>query len=324
MSSVSVLDRVASLRTLRLPPGQSDLRSCVDRFLIACQARRLSPRTVSFYAEKLARFCSHLEAQGIGAVEDVTPDHLRKWLLEEGEHRTPGGVAAFYRSARRLFCWYESEFEPEGWRDPFKRVPQPKVPEEILEPVPEDDLRAMINTCRGRRSFLDSRDKVLLICLYDTGCRASEFLRLNLDDIDRKTGDVLIRESKSGRPRHVFVSHAGWSALVPYFHFRRDAGDSDPLWVTRSGRRLEYAGLRSIVRRRALLAGVKQPALHAFRRGTGISLHRAGVDVLSIQRILGHRDLSTTKRYVKLEDSDLAKIHMAHAPGDRLLGAGGS
>jgi site-specific recombinase XerD len=315
--SVSVQIHAVGQRTLRVLP--TELRHEVEEFLFDRRARNLSPRTIDFYQEKLDLFAAHCEAQGVERVEDLTADLLRRWLLEEGKHRTPGGVHVLYRSARVFVRWWEDEFEPEGWRNPFAKLRAPRVPLKILDPVPNEDLKAMLATCRGRK-FLPARDKAILIGLLDTGCRAAEFCAIDLGDINGKTGAIRIREAKGGDERTVYLSDPGWAALVRYFHFRRDKQDADPVWVGRDRKtRLKYAGLRSIVRSRAYKAGVPVPSLHSFRRGCALSMWRSGADLLGISRYLGHKQMETTRRYLALSEDDLAEMHRRHAPGDKLF-----
>jgi len=71
-------------RTLRLFPPVSPLRREVQAFLIDRQARGLSARTASYHAEKIVPLVAHLEAREVSLVEDITPDHLRRFLARSG------------------------------------------------------------------------------------------------------------------------------------------------------------------------------------------------------------------------------------------------
>ena len=76
--------------------------------------------------------------------------------------------------------------------------------------------------------------------------------------------------------------------------------------------------LRQVVRRLALRAGVPEPALHSFRRGYALAMLRAGCDVVTLSRLLGHSDLSLLRRYTKQTGEDLRAAAERHSPGDRL------
>jgi len=98
-----------------------------------------------------------------------------------------------------------------------------------------------------------------------------------------------------------------------------DRSDDEPLWVTTQQTRLTYIGLRSMVRRRAKCAGVADPSLHSFRRGFAITSLRNGVDVFSLQRLMGHSDLSILRRYLTQTDADLERAHRKAGPVDNAL-----
>jgi len=66
-----------------------------------------------------------------------------------------------------------------------------------------------------------------------------------------------------------------------------------------------YETLRSAVRYRAFQAEISAPTLHSFRRAFALNCIRAGVDILTLQRLMGHRSLEATRRYVKNTDEDL-------------------
>jgi len=187
-----------------------------------------------------------------------------------------------------------------------------------LEPVPLEVVRAMLSTCG--RDLLGCRDRAVIMALLDTGCRASEFLRLDIGDVNFDDGSVLVRQSKSRRPRVVFLGARSRRALLRYLRMRDDGQDSArPLWTARDGRRLRYAGLRDILRRRARRAGVAAPTLHAFRRAFALCSLRGGADVYSLQRMMGHADLSVLRRYLAQSEADLAAAHRASGPVDHML-----
>jgi len=281
----------------------------IDAFLIDRRARSLSPRTIDYYDGKLTLFRAYLQAQGIRAVESVTAPIVRRFMLELSKTHNPGGVHAVYRAVKAFLRWYDVEMEPEGWTNPMGKVRAPKVPQEPLESVRLDDLRAMVATCKGK-ALTDRRDKAVMLALLDTGLRASEFIGLNVGDVDMRAGAVMVRHGKGGRFRSAFLGSKARRALVSYLRMRADVGDAAPLFATVTGSRLTYAGLRDIVRRRASKAGISPaPTLHSFRRAFALACLRNGVDVYSLQRLMGHADLGVLRRYLAQSQEDLRSAH---------------
>ncbi len=288
----------------------------VDSFLVDRRARGLAAGSLRFYSQKLKLFTDFCEGQAVTQIRQVDANLLRRlliWLEETGHN--PGGVHGCYRAVKAFLRWWEDEIEPEGWRNPIRKVKPPKVPDDPLEPVEIETVRLMVDACKGSR-LTDARDRAILLTLLDTGVRANELRMIDLDDLDLASGSILVRQGKGRKPRMVYLSQKSRKAIRAYLKIRRD---KDPaLWVTDEGGRLSYDGLRGILTRRANMAGVEPPSLHDFRRAFAINLLRAGVDIFAVQRLMGHTNLATLRRYLALTDQDARAAHAKGSPVDRL------
>lgn len=295
-------------------PQDLYLPTLAAAFLLDRKAQNLTKKTLDYYRLNLEIFITWLETQAINKVTEITPEVLRAFFIAMTEKgHKPGGVLAFYRTVRVFLRWYALEFEPFEWRDPLRKVKPPKVDIEPLEPVSIDTVRAMLETCK-RGKFTGERDRAILLFLLDTGVRAGELLALDRQDADILTGDVLIRKSKSRKPRTVFIGRTARRALRSYLKLREDMARA--LFVTDEGERLRMAGLRQVLVRRSKRAGVPVPSLHSFRRAFALTMNRAGIDLLTIARILGHSDLSILERYIKQTGEDLRGSHERGSPVD--------
>lgn len=293
------------------------LETWVTAFLRDCKTRGLSAFTVEYYRAQLHKFTTYCKAQSVNEVMQITADLIRGFMLElETNGQNAGGRHAAFRSVRVFMRWYESEAEPEGWANPIKKVKAPKVTSEPIKGVPTEDVKAMLETCGG--NFTGVRDKAILLCLLDSGARAREFLALNISDVDFVSGAVDIRKGKGGKSRTVFVGKKSRKALRAYIRLR---GDVDPaLWVTKdNGTRLAVPSLRQLLTRRAELAGVAMASAHDFRRSFALALLRAGVDIFSIQKLMGHAGLDVLRRYLAQNDEDARIAHDKGSPVDGVL-----
>ena len=245
-------------------------------------------------------------------------EHIRTFMASLRGGHTPGGCLAYWRAIRAFVNFLVREGVLA--RSPLAGVRPPRVAEEPLEPVDLDVVRAMIATCD--RSKVGLRDKSVLMTLLDTGLRAGEATALNLGDLDLRDGGIVVRHSKSRRVRTVFVGRRSRRALAMYLGIRKCTAPEEPVWLAyhRTGerRRLSYSGLRDIVRRRAKAAKVPAPTLHSFRRGFAIMMLRAGADLVSLSRMMGHGSLPVLMRYLRQERGDLIQVHAACSPADRL------
>jgi integrase/recombinase XerD len=234
-----------------------------EAFLTDRKVQGLAAGTVRFYRIKLALFLSFCDAQAITRIDPITPNILRSFLLWlEATGHNAGSRHAAYRTVKAFLHWWESENEPEGWKNPIRKVKPPKQSTEPLDPVPVADVRKLVDTCR--RGWHDERDKVILLALLDTGVRANELLSLDITDLDLTGSAFDVRKGKGNKRRVVFLGSDTKRAVRAWM--KRRGGEPGALFITKSGRRLGYDGLRGILTRHAKLAGISEPSLHDFRR----------------------------------------------------------
>jgi site-specific recombinase XerD len=302
-------------RTLILDIYQNDdLREWIEMFLHACRSRNLAAGTVEFYVKKLnvfLRFCTAIAVTNVG---EITAETLRGFLiyLEERHHR-PGGIHCFYRSVKTFLKWYEQETERTDWRNPIDKVKAPIVPLEPLDPVSVDTIKAMVKADAGT-GLINARDKAALLFLLDTGVRLSEFLALNREDVNMITGAIQIRHGKGRKPRNTYMGDKTRQSLRRYLKERNDQNPT--LWISKSGERLTETGLRMMLRRRATRANVSIPSPHDFRRGFALERWRAGVDILTLSKLMGHTSLQVLSRYLKQVGEDLQLAARQSSPVD--------
>lgn len=288
------------------------LQTWLESFLIDRKAQNLSKGTVLFYKKKLRLFSQYCESQAISYITQITPQILREflvWLEQRGNN--PGGIHTYYRAIKTFLFWWEDELELEGWHNPIRKVKAPKLAVAPLQGIKLDDFQALLESCNNKR------DKAILLCLLDTGARASEFCAMDLEDLDRVYGSILIQEGKGKKPRTVFLGKKARRALRAYLRKRKDSCKA--LWVTKSGERLTYWGLRQIIRRKAQAANIPVPSLHDFRRAFALECLRNGADVYSLQKLMGHADLQVLRRYLAQTTNDIRAAHEQSSPVDNFL-----
>ena len=111
----------------------------IEAFIIDRRARGMAKGTISFYTEKLKHFTDYCEGQAVKRVTQITPALIRQYLLWLEQNHNPGGVHAHFRTLRTFLYWWEDETEPEGWRNPIKKVKAPRLAVQPLEGVSLDD-----------------------------------------------------------------------------------------------------------------------------------------------------------------------------------------
>ena len=241
-----------------------------EEFCTAKRAEGLSRRSIAIYAGTLRVFIEWAALRNVAAVEELTTDDLRKFMLHlaEAGHNV-GGQHHYYRVLKTFLRWYADEAEPFNWRNPVERLKAPKLPELPLQPVELPTVARLLDTTGSGRHAV--RDRAMLCCLIDCGLRANELTGLDVADFNFADGALLVKHGKGSRIRTVFAGQKTRRALRAWVGAR---GKTPGALFTTHGGRLTYAGLRQVVRRLALRAGVPEPALHSFWRAYALAMLR--------------------------------------------------
>jgi integrase/recombinase XerC/integrase/recombinase XerD len=274
------------------------------------RARRLSPRTLEHHAFYLGRFFAWCEGQSVTHLHQVTPVHLRAYLvfLQEQEW-SDWSIHGAARDLRRFFrfCLAEGLIAV----SPMTRVKMPRTPRTILPAFTAEDVDKLLAAANTQR------DKALLLFLLDTGARAAECAALNLADVDPRTGVVHIRHGKGDKARYVFMGGRTSKAIMRYT-MGRERSSGAALWLTDAGGRLTLEGLRMVLRRVGKRAGVDHCHPHTFRRTFALWSLRAGMSIYHLQRLMGHADITVLRQYLDLVTEDVQAAHQAAGIVDRL------
>ena len=190
-----------------------------------------------------------------------------------------------------------------------------------MQPLSEDEHRRVIESLDPRTST-GLRNLALVRMLLDTGLRASELCNLRLDDLNLATGEIRVLSGKGGKDRHVAVGVRTLAALHVYvYRYRPEPALpalGEPLFLRQEGYPLTRGSLYLCIRRLRARCGIPRLTVHLFRHTFAVSYLKAGGDVLTLQRILGHTSLHMVNHYVHLAHSDVVARHRRHSPVDRL------
>ena len=107
-----------------------------EQFLIDRKAQGLAPGTLLFYQDKLNKLLHYFESVAVYNLGQIDASVIRQFLLYlQSEKHTPGGIHAYYRVLKTFLFWWEAEVEPEGWKNPIRKVKAPRLKIEPLNPV---------------------------------------------------------------------------------------------------------------------------------------------------------------------------------------------
>ena len=255
--------------------------------------RNLSPRTQENYLGQVARFAGHFRE----SPERLSPEHIRTYQLYLATERelAPCSIAVAVAALRFLYrVTLHKDWDIE------EAVPAPRQPEQLpVVPSPEEVLR-FLGCVRGL-----AHHAILTAC-YAAGLRVSEALHLRPRDIDSQRMVIRVEQGKGAKDRYVMLSPQLLEVLRNYWRRTRPAGE----WLfpgRTPGRPLTHDAVREACKAALRRCGVpKNLTPHSLRHAFAVHLLESGVDVRTIQMLLGHRSLSTTARYLHIAASTVS------------------
>ena len=194
--------------------------------------------------------------------------------------------------------------------NPAARIRHPKLPKKQPIYLPEADQEALLSSISGENGC---RDYAIFLLFLTTGLRISELTGINLADVSLDAHWIRIR-GKGNKERFATLTPACTEAIRTYLEQYRaliQGLNTDALFVSRrykdrlTPRAIEKA--MQIQLNRAKLGGLKYTP-HKLRHTTATSLARDGVDLLVIQKVLGHENPGTTEIYTHMTNADIAKV----------------
>ncbi len=258
-------------------------------FVLSREAKLCTEATMDFYRFTVGKFVEFLNGR------TPTAKDIREYLASL-EGLTDRSVFA-HASGIRTFLRFS---HAEGYL-PEIRIDMPKVAKKRQPSLDADQLRRVIAVAQT------NRDKAIVMVLADTGLRNAELLSLTWENIDFNTG--LVRVVGKGRKhRSIIIGAKARRALLKH---RRSDGRTGQVF------KLRPAGLRQVFRRLSKRACIYCTP-HILRRTFATLYLRGQGDVVTLQALLGHSSLETTRQYVYLTDEDLVSAHRRCSPIDNL------
>lgn len=282
--------------------------AAVEIFLVDCQARKLSTRTLEYYSESLTPFISYCKHD---LLSEISTADIRQYMIslqERGltahsQHSHARALRAFFN-----FCVVEELLII----SPFVKVKMPKLPKPEPKAFSDSEVAQIIAACRT------PRDRALILLLLDTGIQIEESTKLLIGDVDDST--VTIKSGKGDKWRVVFVGAKTRKAILKYLGVdRHGATKSEPLFTAYgTGKALTASGAMQIMKRLRKATKIEHLSAHTFRRTFAIASLRSGMNIYVLAKLMGHSDIQILKHYLDIAREDLQQQSREHGVVDRL------
>ena len=293
------------------------LRFLVEPFLDHLRFERgLSENTLEAYRHDIVRMAAFARTRGRASPADVTTADLRALLMELKDlGLAPSSIGRNLSSIRTYYRFLLGEGDVTA--DPSDRISMPKQWRRLPEALSVAEMEALLDA-PDLLHPLAWRDRAMLEFAYATGVRVSELVGVRVRDLHLDEQFVSVF-GKGAKERLVPIGGRAVGAVAIYLRETRprlDRGKSEGrVFLNARGAPLTRMGVWKILREHVATAGIeKRVTPHTLRHTFATHLLEGGADLMAVQEMLGHADISTTQIYTHVDRNYLAQEHRAHHP----------
>ena len=275
--------------------GMDMLKAYLDAKLIEGR----SENTIERYRYAIVNMLNAVQCP----IRQISVFHLRSYLMRERERGLSDQSLEGMRSVfSAFFNWLQRENLIRV--NPCSNLGPIKCAKKVRIPYSEIDIEKLKSACSC------IRDKAIITFLLTTGCRISEVVGLNRDDVDLRSMSCKVL-GKGNKERMVYFDSVATMYIRGYLLSRID--NKPALFIGKGTERMTPGGVRRMLNTVAEIAGVDHVHPHRFRRTLATNLIAHGMPIQEVARILGHDKLDTTMKYVYLDDQDVQNSYRRYS-----------
>ncbi|MBE9527824.1 MAG: tyrosine recombinase XerC [Proteobacteria bacterium] len=315
------------------------MQARIDDFMQYLEVERnVSTHTRAAYRRDLAQFRLFLlnksekdgsVSKGDISVDSIGLDAVRSYLYALYGKNKKVTVARKLSAIRSFFRFLIKRGVVRA--NPAELMPTPKAGSYLPTVLSVEEVGELLDVPKalaekskrgkgGAERVTALRDLAILELLYSSGIRVSELTGLDHKNLDITEGTVRVF-GKGGKERVAFLGELAIESLRHYLSKvgTGSAGPNSPLFVNSKGARLNERSVQRAVKKYTVQSGIaKAPTPHTLRHSFATHLLDAGVDLRTIQEMLGHAKLSTTQRYARVGIDTLMEAYDKAHPKARL------
>ena len=248
-------------------------------------------------------------------IRDITTSEIFDFLSYLANDRNPNpdspspdyGISASSRarklSAIKSFYKYLTVRTKQLTENPVADMEYPKLRKSLPKYLTLDQSAALLKAVSGPN---EKRDYAIIMLFLNCGIRRSELVGLNLTDVYEDRVRVV---GKGNKERFVYFGSACRKAIDAYLPERNKKvlTDNRALFGSRDNNRISVTAVHRLIKKYLLMAGLdpNQFSAHKLRHTAATMMLSGGVDVKTVQEVLGHENLNTTQIYTHIENTEL-------------------
>lgn len=272
-------------------------QNLLNRLMEEMALQKYSPKTVKSYERCVAEYLKYVRENGDGG--DMDPkewdqETVRQFLVEVEKRGCSGSTLNVYLQAIHFFV-----YRILGIRE-FINIRFARRPKKLPVVLSREEIKRILDVIQNRKHNL------MVALAYGSGLRVSEVVSLKVRDVDVKEGILSLRHAKGGKDRITIIPKKLCNDIL-----RMMAGKTgdDYLFDSERGGKLNVRTAQKIFELARIRANInKNASFHSLRHSFATHLLEDGVDVRHIQELLGHQDIQTTMRYIRVTNPALRRI----------------
>lgn len=295
-----------------IPRAEAMKRPWVKAYIERLRDLQFNPKTIEKKLFDIRIFLDWLDRDGPKRLQDVTPQHVEKFLAGQRGRGLAGATIDGLAGDLQKFFRYLEDTQL-IFVSPMANLEIRWTPKR-LKPVPSEDEMRKLLAAPDTNSMFGLRDRALLETAYSTGARLSELLGMTIFDPDLDKGTVRVT-GKDNKERIVPLGKQAVLWIRQYLKTSRprllkEKIDVHALWVGHDGSPLHKSRLEQICEKYARESGIQTPVTpHAVRRACATHMLQHGAHPVQIQMLLGHATLNTLSQYLQVTITDMKKMH---------------
>ena len=286
-----------------------------DNFLNYCEfEKNLANNTLKSYSYELKDYFRFLEKKNKTTINGITKEDIEEYLKYCYDRKENSKTVAHKLTTINNFHQYLEKMENEP-NNPANFIDRPKTMKTLPHSLTIEDVDKLLDI--ELKTPFDYRNKAMLELMYGSGLRVSELVSLTVYDLDFNNAIIRIK-GKGSKERIVPLNDTAIKYLKLYLE-RRDEllkkKQSDSLFLNSRGTAISRQGffknLKEILKQKGLDPDISP---HSLRHSFATHLLNGGADLRSIQMLLGHSDISTTRIYTHITNDKIKQDYLNNHP----------
>lgn len=274
----------------------------------------LSDYSIKSYQNDLDIYLRFLNSRGVYNVKSISSEDIKVFLKERGINESTNTVAHNLTVIKNFHKYLIKENIVKD--DVSLFISRPKLKKRLPRTLSVEEVNLLLNVSLA--TPFDYRNKAMLELMYGAGLRVSELVSLNMNQIDLESGIIRIM-GKGRKEREIPIGEYGIYYLKLYLEHRgaliKNNRQEDSLFLNNHGKQITRQGFFKILKQLLMDKGLNPDVSpHTLRHSFATHLLSHGADLRSIQEMLGHADISTTKIYTHVSDEKVAEDYKKYHP----------